>query len=71
VKLDVPLSAIVASLAQAHERAKPELVHVPTVRLDVVADRHERGESAFEAEGAQGMVEKLQAADALPPGRAS
>jgi hypothetical protein len=37
-RLDEPLRTIVAVLAQALKRAKPKLVNVAVVRLDVIAD---------------------------------
>jgi hypothetical protein len=36
--LDKPLGGVVATFAEAHERAKPEFVDVAVVRLNVVAD---------------------------------
>jgi hypothetical protein len=41
-RLDEPLRTIVAVLAQALKRAKPELVDVAMVRFDVIADRRWR-----------------------------
>ena len=36
--LDKPLPGVVATFAEAHERAEPEFVDVAVVRLNVVAD---------------------------------
>jgi len=36
--LDKPLRGVVATFAEAHERAEPEFVDIAVVRLNVVAD---------------------------------
>jgi len=47
VELNESLRAVVAVLAEAHERAEPELVKVAMVRLDVVADLRRRDDAAL------------------------
>jgi len=47
VHLDKPLRAIVTSLAERLERAKPEFVDVAVMWLDVVADFRRRDETAL------------------------
>ena len=38
VDLDKPLPGVVATFAEAHERAEPEFVDVAVMRLNVIAD---------------------------------
>jgi hypothetical protein len=47
VELNESLRAVVAVLAEAHERAEPELVKVAMVRLDVVGDLRRRDDAAL------------------------
>ena len=52
VDLSKPFAGIMATLAEAHERSKPELVDVAVMWLDVIADCRRLGDAAFEAERA-------------------
>jgi hypothetical protein len=54
-RLDEPLRGVVATLAQAHERAEPELVDVAMMRFDVIADCRRRDDGALEAVRAHRM----------------
>ena len=62
-RLDEPLSTVVAALAQALERTKPEFVDVAVMGLDVIADFCRRHDAALRAILAQRMLEQL-----VPPG---
>jgi len=55
VRLDKPLSAVVATLAEALERTKPEFVDVAVMRLDVIADCRRLDEAALEANRTAGV----------------
>jgi len=48
VRLDKPLSAAMATLAEALERTKPEFVDVAVMWLDVIADFRRRDDTALE-----------------------
>ena len=48
-RLDVPLRTIVAVLAQALKRAKPKLVNVAVMWLDVIADCRRLDDAALQA----------------------
>ena len=52
-RLDEPLSPVVAALAQALERTKPEFVDVAVMWLDVIADFRRRDDAELEAERTQ------------------
>jgi hypothetical protein len=52
-RLDEPLSTVVAALAQALERTKPEFVDVAVMWLDVIADFRRRDDAELEAERTQ------------------
>jgi hypothetical protein len=65
-RLDEPLGTVVATLAQALERAEPEFVDVAVMRLDVVADFRRRDDSALQAERAQRMFAQLVPPDSSP-----
>jgi len=52
-RLDEPLSTVVAALAQALERTKPEFVDVAVMWLDVIADCRRRDDAELEAERTQ------------------
>jgi hypothetical protein len=67
-RLDEPLSAVVTLFAQALKRAEPELVDVPFVRLDMIADCRRRDDAAIQAILAKRVREKLLLPD---PGPAS
>jgi hypothetical protein len=49
-QLDEPLRAVVTPFAERLEWAEPELVHVPVMRLDVIADCRRGYYAALEAE---------------------
>ena len=57
--LGEPLAGIVATFAEAHERAEPKFVHVAMMRLDVIADCRSLDDAALEAEHAQRVFEQL------------
>ena len=59
MRLDKPLSAVVATLAEALERTKPEFVDVAVMRLDVIADCRRLDDAALKAEFAQRVFEQL------------
>ena len=52
-QIDVTLGAVMAELAERLKRPEPELVHVATMRLDMIADRRRLDNAALEAERAQ------------------
>ena len=66
--LDEALRAVMTLLAQALKRAEPELVDVPFVRLNVIADRCRRDDAALQAILAERVCEQLVLPD---PGPAS
>lgn len=53
MELNESLRAVVAPLAEAHERADPEFVDVAVVRLDVITNLCRRDFAALEAERAE------------------
>jgi hypothetical protein len=57
-------------LAEGLERAAPEALDVPAVRLDVIADCGGCDPILGEAEAAERFARELVGAQALPPGRA-
>src|SRR5262249_36903856 len=68
-RLDEALRAVMTLLAQALKRAKPELVDVAVMRLDVIADFCRRDDAALETERAQRVFEELVPADPRPARR--
>ena len=69
VRLDKPLSAVVATLAEALERTKPEFVDVAVMRLDVIADCRRCDDGALQAVLTQRMLEQLVPLDSSPASR--
>ncbi len=65
-RLDVVLCRHVTVLAQRLQFAKPELVDVAAVRVDVIADRCCRDDAALHAELAQRMLLQLVLTQAVP-----
>jgi hypothetical protein len=53
--LDKPLRGVVATFAEAHERAEPELVDVAVVRLNLIADYRRLDNAPLQAVRAQRM----------------
>jgi hypothetical protein len=68
-RLDEPLRTIVAVLAQALKRAKPKLVNVAVMRLDVIADGRWLDDASLGAELAQRMFAQLVLANPHPARR--
>ena len=60
------LAAIVATLTQALQLPKEELIRVSTMWLDVIRDRRRHHLAAAEAEPAKGMFAQLMQAQTLP-----
>jgi hypothetical protein len=69
VRLDRPLRGVVASLAQALERTKPEFVDVAVMWLDVIADHRRSDEPAFCAVLAERVYAQLMRSDSRPASR--
>jgi len=67
--LDQPLRRVVAALAQAYERAKPEFVDVAVMRLRVIANRRRLDDTALEAKLAKRVREQLMSSDPSPTRR--
>jgi hypothetical protein len=67
--LDEPLRTIVAALAQALKRAKPKLVNVAAMWLDMIADRRRLDGAALRAILTQRMLEQLVPPDPGPTSR--
>jgi predicted metal-dependent HD superfamily phosphohydrolase len=68
-RLDVPLRTIVAVLAQALKRAKPELIDIAVMWLDVIADCRRLDNAALRAILTQRMLEQLVLPDPGPTSR--
>ena len=64
--LDEPLRTIAAALAQALKRAKPKLVNVAAMWLDMIADRRRLDGAALRAILTQRMLEQLVPPDLRP-----
>jgi hypothetical protein len=64
--LDKALRGVVATSAEAHERAEPEFVDVAVVRLDVVANCRRLDDAPLQAERAQRMFKKLVPSNPSP-----
>ena len=64
--LDKPLRRVVATFAEAHERAEPEFVDIAVMGLDVIADCRRLDDAALEAECAQRMFKKLVPSNSSP-----
>jgi hypothetical protein len=64
------LGAVMARFAERLERAKPELVDVTTMWLDVVADLRRRSAAVLKTELTQRVLEKLVLPDPRPAGSA-
>jgi len=69
VRLDKPLSAVVATLAEALERTKPEFVDVAVMRLNVIADGRRCDDGALQAILTKRVFEQLVPPDASPASR--
>src|SRR5262249_8734468 len=69
VRLDKPLRGVVATLAQALERTKPEFVHVAMMWLDVIADCRWCDDGALQAILTKRVFEQLVPPDASPASR--
>ena len=65
--LDKALAGIVATLAQAHERAVPEFIDAAAMWLDMVADLGRGYDAALRAIAAERLLEQLVPADPRPP----
>jgi hypothetical protein len=65
-RLDEPLRRIMATLAEAHERAEPESIHITTMRLNMIADCGRLDDAALETELAQWVLEQLVPSDSSP-----
>jgi hypothetical protein len=68
-RLDVPLRTIVAVLAQALKRAKPKLVNVAVMWLDVIADCRRLDDAALRAILTKRVFEQLVLPDPGPTSR--
>jgi hypothetical protein len=68
-RLHKSLRAIVTSLAERLERAKPEFVDVAVMGLDVIADFCRRDDTALETERAQRVFAQLVSPDPPPASR--
>jgi hypothetical protein len=66
VDLSKPFAGIMATLAEAHERSKPELVDVAVMWLDVIADCRRLDDAALEAEHTQRVFAQLVPTDPGP-----
>jgi hypothetical protein len=64
--LDKPLPRVVATFAEAHERAEPKFVDVAVVRLNVIADCRRLDDAPLKAERAQRMFKKLVPSNPSP-----
>jgi hypothetical protein len=69
VELDEPFRGVVATLAQAHKRAEPELVDVAMMWLDVIADGRQRDDAAPKAIFTKRVFEQLVLPDPGPASR--
>jgi hypothetical protein len=69
VLLDEPFRGVVTFLAKRLERAKPELVDVAMVWLDVIADCRRRDDGALQAIFTKRMFEQLVLPDPGPASR--
>src|SRR5262245_41524239 len=69
VRLDEPLRGVVAALAEALERTKPEFVDVAVMRLNVIADCRRRDDAALCTILTQRMLEQLVLPDPSPASR--
>jgi hypothetical protein len=65
-RLDEPLCTVVAALAQAHKRAKPEFVDVAVMWLDVIADRRRLDDADLRAIRTERVLEQLVPPDPRP-----
>ena len=68
-RLHKSLRAIVTSLAERLERAKPEFVDVAVMGVDVIADFCRRDDTALETEPAQRVFAQLVSPDPPPASR--
>jgi len=66
VDLGKPFPGIVATFAEAHEGAEPELVDVAPMRLNVIADRRRHEDAALEAKLAKRVSDQLVSSDPSP-----
>jgi hypothetical protein len=69
VDLDEPLRRVVTVLAERLKRAKPELVDIAMMWLDVVADCRWRDDGALQAIFTKRVFEQLVLPDPGPPSR--
>ena len=64
--LGKPLRGVVATFAEAHERAEPEFVDVAVVRLNMVADCRRLDDAPLQAERTQRVFKKLVLSNPSP-----
>jgi hypothetical protein len=69
MNLGEALAGIVATLAEAHKRAKPKFIDVAAMRLDMITDGSRHDDAALEAELAKRMFGQLVASDPCPTWR--
>ena len=68
-RLDEALRAVMTLLAQALKRAKPEVIDIAVMRLNVIADRRRCDDAALCAILTQRVLEQLVPSDSSPASR--
>jgi hypothetical protein len=65
-ELDEPLCVVVTHFAQALKRPQPKCIHVPMVRLEVIADGRRGDDAALGTIFTQRVLKKLMPANPRP-----